>query len=669
MHNDALDGAITFDEAISHTDGLKLVRLEKPIVVHKEPGCITVGDLPAKDEITDEVKKKVQFLDVLMNWEGVLDFKKIEELFFQQRYSDLPHPIRMNGRNETPYDMQVFIVSKGRALEIDYCKQYREGGRALQYLLEAMGGFQVRYQKLVPAGSSTKPTKETEDIRKGFAFIREAGPEENSDGQFTSWTEEQVNDPNGPLFKWDKGTIKEFLRCLADKGSQANTIQDWPLTLKSFTPWALNTVFAPILPRILEHAVILIGKSEVGKSPTAYSLANLERGRTTKPRVFDDGNFNLESPASVKAVTEVTGFDRKTMARWNASSYEKNQLFVVCSNPYDRSAEPALPPQTNSDTVSFEVFYKLVRPSFHKDFDEEDLMGVFKRSVMIVFTDIGIYVRSPGTHRDPIKRVAWPDKDFGVVSLTARPTLSAYLKGHLQHLPANHAEDMQWSLNLLQAALDGEEVPLCYTVTGKELNTGKKYLNEVRPDLAGISGSTKHYFEDTPESSQPPTKKLRSVKSSSSLLASSNAAPPTTAEASSMAKEKDTVHVKQEPTDTLQKSIAFKKKLGNRTLQINLSSSSEKEDTKHTSPLHAEIKQSPPHPDSAADGFLPPPNTHAGAGTSAVDFTSDEMDVASNASQEDPMKNIPDDKDLEAENLGRTFSQQLDDFVDNMPSE
>ncbi|CAE7300219.1 unnamed protein product [Symbiodinium natans] len=726
LHNDALDGAITFDEAISHTDGLKLVRLEKPLIVHKEPGCITVGDLPAKDEITDEIKKKVQFLDVLMNWEGELDFKKIEELFFQQRYSDLPHPIRMNGQNETPYDMQVFIVSKGenkwdivkhikfaegskvlhstirsmctgRALEIDYCKQYREGGRALQYLLEAMGGFQVRYQKLIPAGSSTKPVKETEDIRKGFAFIREAGPEENSDGQFTSWTEEQVNDPNGPLFKWDKGTIKEFLRCLADKGSQANTIQDWPLTLKSFTPWALNTIFAPILPRILEHAVILIGKSEVGKSPTAYTLANLasafwllqkgrehekpsfqscnhldyfrkERGRTTKPRVFDDGNFNLESPASVKAVTEVTGFDRKTMARWNASSYEKNQLFVVCSNPYDRSAEPALPPQTNSDTVSFEVFYKLVRPSFQKDFDEEDLMGVFKRSVMIVFTDIGIYVRSPGTHRDPIKRVAWPDKDFGVVSLTARPTLSAYLKGHLQQLPPNHAEDMQWSLNLLQAALDGEEVPLCYTVTGKEFSTGKKYLNEVRPDLAGISGSTTHYFEDIPESTQPPTKKLRSVKSSSSLLASSNAAPTTASAASFVAKDK--VRVKQEPTDALQKSIAFKKKLGSRTLQINLSSSSEKEDTKQTSsPLHAEIKQSPPHPDSTADGFLPSPNTHAEAGTSAVDFTNDEMDVASNTSQEDPMKNLPDEHDLEAENLGRTFSQQLDDFVDNMPSE
>ena len=46
-----------------------------------EPGCITVGDLPAKNEITDKLKKKVQILDVLMSWEGELDFKKIEELF------------------------------------------------------------------------------------------------------------------------------------------------------------------------------------------------------------------------------------------------------------------------------------------------------------------------------------------------------------------------------------------------------------------------------------------------------------------------------------------------------------------------------------------------------------------------------------------------------------
>ena len=103
----------------------------------------------------------------------------------------------MNGQNETPYDMQVFIVPRGenkwdivkhikfaegtkilhstirsmctgRALEIDYCKHYREGGCGLQYLLEAMGGFRVRYQKLIPAGSSTKPVKRQRTFGRGL---------------------------------------------------------------------------------------------------------------------------------------------------------------------------------------------------------------------------------------------------------------------------------------------------------------------------------------------------------------------------------------------------------------------------------------------------------------------------------------------------------------------
>ena len=101
-----------------------------------------------------------------------------------------------------------------------------------------------------------------------------------------------------------------------------------------------------------------------------------EKGRKTKPRVFDDGNLNLEHPAAVKAVTEVDGVDQKTMARYNASSYEKNQLCQICSNPYDRTVEPPMSPHATSDTVPFDIFFKLVRPSFQKEFDEEDLMGL-----------------------------------------------------------------------------------------------------------------------------------------------------------------------------------------------------------------------------------------------------------------------------------------------------
>ncbi|CAE7825455.1 unnamed protein product, partial [Symbiodinium necroappetens] len=601
MNEGHLDGAITWEEAISNTDGLKVLQLDRPMIVHKDVGCVKVGDLPAQDEITaDSIKKKVQFLDIMLDYEGEIDLKHIETLFLQQRYADLPSPIRVNSRVETPYNMQLFILPAdsgkhhivkhikfsegtkvfhstirtmctGQALEINYNQNYREGGRALQYLLEGLGGFQVRYQKLVPAGGPNKQAKETNEIRTGFAFIRKEGPEENSDGQFTFWTEEQVNDPNSPIYKWDRSVVKEFLRCLADQGSQAKSITDWPLTLKSLTPWCLNEVIAPILPHVLEHAVIWIGKSYVGKK---------EKGRRTKPRVFDDGNLNLEHPAAVKAVTEVSGIDRKTMARWNAASYAKNQLCQVCSNPYDRSVEPDMPPNTNSDTIPFEVFFKLVRPSFHKDFDEEDLMAIFKRSLVVVFTEKGIYTRLPSINRDPVKRVAWPDKDIGMISLSARPVLSAYYKSQLANLPNDHESDMQWSLNLLQAALDKEDVQFCSSIIGKEFSTGRRYLQEARPTLAGISGTTFHYYDEVVPEAAPPVKRLKSVMSSHSLLSRDLEQDAAKAESEQDATKpeaeevKPTVTIKQEQIEANTKFTAFKKKLGKRTLQISISDES-----------------------------------------------------------------------------------------------
>ncbi|CAE7362365.1 unnamed protein product [Symbiodinium sp. CCMP2592] len=642
-HSGSLDGSMTFEEAMANTDGLKVITLEKPMIVHKEPGFVSIGDLPAVNNLTDVLKKKTQFLDVIMGYEGPIDFKSLEQLFLQQRYADLPDPIRNKGRVEVAYNMQLVIVPcddskhhiikhvkfvdgtkvlhstilsmcSGQALEIDYQGRYRDGGRAFQYMLENMGGFQVRYQKLVPAGASNKVPKETEDIRRGFHFIKDHGPEDNAQGEFTIWTEEQVNDPSGPLYRWERGVIKEYLRCLADAGSQANTIRDWPLTLKSFTPWALNDVIMPLLPFLKEHAVIYIGRSQVGKSPLSYTLSSLisaywlfqegktdtppmfqtcshldyfrkEKGRKTKPRVFDDGNLNLEHPASVKAVTEVSGLDRKTIARWNASSYEKNQLCQICSNPYHKQIEPAMVLNTPSDFVPFQTFFNIVRPSFHKDFNDEDLMGIFKRSVVVVFTQVAIYIRLPGTQTDPVKRLAWPEGDVGMVSPCARPTYDAFLKGELVAQPSSFNDDLQWSLNLLQAAFDKEPVDTAFTVRGREMSTGRTFVKERRPTLAGISGDTVYYLHEAAdlESAGPQTKKLKSVRSSSALLGtekvedanlksdSSLSAPPAPAPSSHAAPGHGLV--KKEPQETT--PSAFKQAFGKRVLQLNISSGSE----------------------------------------------------------------------------------------------
>ncbi|CAJ1382958.1 unnamed protein product [Effrenium voratum] len=751
--NANLDGNCTLEEAIAHTDGMKILYLEKPMVVNKEPGSIKLGDLPAKMEITDSVKKKTQFLDVIADHEGPIDLNAVETMFLQQRYADLPEPVRMKGNFQAPYNMQIFIIPKeggkkdiikrikflegakvlhssiismcqGVPLEIDLQGKYRDGGRGPQYMLEGLGGFQVRYQKLVSAGASSKMPKETEEIHKGFAYIRQFGPEENSDGQFTVWTEEQVNDPNGPLHKWDKGTIKEFLRCLADQGSQANTIKEWPLTFKSITPWALNTILAPILPHVMSHSVIWIGKSQVGKSPVSYTLSSVvsaywliqeekegspcfqtcnhldyfrkEKGRRTKPRVFDDGNLNLEHPAGVKAVTEVDGVDRKTMARYNASSYAKNQLCQICSNPYDRTAEPPMDANSTQDTVTFEQFYKIVRPSFHRDFDEEDLVGVFKRSTFIVFTDVGMYVRVPGTDRKPVPRYAWPERDIGMISPSARPLLAAYKRGNLSHLPADHDKDMQWSLNLLQAALDGEEVRYCATTRGKELFSGREYVIEDRPTLAGIEGKTKYYLDAGAAVDEPPTKKLRSVKSSSNLLKeikNENAQdakdepkdedeqktkeeqkenedaqdakdePKDEDEQKTKEEEKDEdvqgikeepeethkVHIKQEPVDP----SYFSKPLNLRPLVINLSDTSEDaSDPASAAPAAADAVDPV---EKLSDPTAPPAADVVDETKVLVPLPASSPDVV------DPMDEIPDQYDIEAY---RTLSQELADAMD-----
>ena len=56
-----LDGAVTLEEAIGQTDGIKLLQLERPIVVSKPLGAVRVGDLPAKEDISETLKKNPFF--------------------------------------------------------------------------------------------------------------------------------------------------------------------------------------------------------------------------------------------------------------------------------------------------------------------------------------------------------------------------------------------------------------------------------------------------------------------------------------------------------------------------------------------------------------------------------------------------------------------------------
>ena len=109
---------------------------------------------------------------------------------------------------------------------------------------------------------------------------------------------------------------------LADQGSQANTINDWPLTLKSLTLWALNIVIAPILPHVLSHAVVWIGNSHAGKSPVSYALSSVvsalvDSGRQERVPELPDGQSSGLFPQVTTGIsTSNTPLQSKPSRRW-----------------------------------------------------------------------------------------------------------------------------------------------------------------------------------------------------------------------------------------------------------------------------------------------------------------------------------------------------------------
>jgi hypothetical protein len=107
-----------------------------------------------------------------------------------------------------------------------------------------------------------------------------------------------------------------------------------------------------------------------------------------------------------------------------------------------------------------------------------------------------------------------------VVSVAARPLFSQYKKGQLAKKSDSYHADLQWSLNFLQACLDGETLPKSLTILGTN-HDGRKYVEEVRPELSGISGKTRGYFDEDPTKKigkQAAQKGLRKVTSSACLL-------------------------------------------------------------------------------------------------------------------------------------------------------
>ena len=297
------DGAVTFEEALVHVNGLKLNGpLTKPLKSDRAVGDVNIGDLPLRD-LFETSGKLEQFVDVNLNvaldpretfWDNV-----IYKLCAQGKYAELPPPFCLKSEPKCPFSMQIIVIPstippdqdhkyvnivkhiylhknkrwskdcmsfcQGAPLRFDWGSQPRIGLMAINHMLDRMGGMQVRIWS-ISAKFEKKLTLDQSAREQGYKFIRDFGPRSNNRNQFMEWADEQVHMPGGKIEGWNEGKVREALNNYYRGRQNAKTLEYWPFTLRSFAPWFLHDVLVKMLPTMRQHGITWIGKTRAGKS-------------------------------------------------------------------------------------------------------------------------------------------------------------------------------------------------------------------------------------------------------------------------------------------------------------------------------------------------------------------------------------------------------------------
>ncbi|CAE8596347.1 unnamed protein product [Polarella glacialis] len=597
-----VDGGMTFQESMHQISGQKLLGPHSaPIKTDRPLGEVGIGDLPLR-MINPHGSKIVAFCDILMDQTCTWDLDKVHQQVSQGRYSDLPEPLRLKKEPIVPYTMQLFVLPAadgkynvvkhinlhknrldvklcmtmcyGQGMQIDYGKHFRDGFTAFQFMLEKLGGFQLRFWPVQPKFTK-KIVLEASQRSEGYNFIRECGPRSNNVNQFMEWTDEQVNNASAPIHGWQEGKVKEALNNYYKGRQNAKSLTFWPLTLKCLVHWFLNIVLKTMLGTIRQHGITWLGKTRVGKSlgsktilfaqskyeiecenradliPSIMTAKHLDFFKAEpltkyKPGGFDDGMMQKQDASFLKAFLNPGEEDATVWARYSSAQFDMGAGRHACNNPYDKDLDEQQYVQmkrTGVFEVTFANFMNLIQPSFAAIDDKEDMLAILARTHVILISDNGVYHRVAGTTQDPVKFIEWPtDAPKDILTVEYKPVFQKYKKDPFQHIyPDNFDEDSVWSQALLHKLINGE--PLPHTISVRTTNLfgdGHSTTIQAVPNL--LPNAEMKYrvkVEKTKSAwralrSQPPVfidldapspKRLRSEAHPSSSATSSGAAP------------------------------------------------------------------------------------------------------------------------------------------------
>ena len=325
------DGMLTFDEACAHVSGQKLQGPEnKPLKSDRATGDVRVCDLPIR-HLESNPTKIEQFADVLLDQKLTVTnsmFDTIYKTCYETKYAQLPHPFCLCKEPTVPYTMQIIILpasppansdpsadyvhivkhvylhrnkvpSKdcvamchGTPMRFEWGNNTRLGLAGLNYMLDRMGGRQLRHWVIKPKFEK-KLTLDQQQRSDGYAFIRDCGPRSNNKNQFMEWTDEQIHTPGGKLENWPEGKVKEALHNYMKGRQNAKTLEFWPFTFKSFVPWFLDKVLLKMLPTMRQNAITWLGRTRTGKSVSSKTI------------LFMQSKFEIDSAARSDLVPSI----------------------------------------------------------------------------------------------------------------------------------------------------------------------------------------------------------------------------------------------------------------------------------------------------------------------------------------------------------------------------
>ena len=188
-----------------------------------------------------------------------------------------------------------------------------------------------------------------------------------------------------------------------------------------------------------------------------------------QPPTLDDHNPKSIGVDMAKAFLNPSEEDALLWARWGGAGFDMGSFRQAVTNPYKKGIKLG-----DGAYMSWVDFLKLIEPSLPKDYDDEDIEALLRRTGIIVITETEIVFRVASREKDPVPAIPWQkDEEVDIFVPEVKEIMQAYKNG-CRELPATYDADVVWSQEYLKRCMAGTVIPRSRTVSMRQPDGSRK---------------------------------------------------------------------------------------------------------------------------------------------------------------------------------------------------